>query len=279
MIESTMSTTAPRTKLQERTILVARPYKIESAWSLYLGQDEATAEEIKILQFVSPVRTGQRWIMAGTMKTDERGTAFVAQWAALAIPTTFRQLGEFLSSGHIDGWDMWSWETLRDALPREELIDACTHPERLAQIAGITPEMIASLQTAWKRGSGMATLFAQLAEWGCTSKQAEALLKYYGASAVDRLAENPYRDLREISGYGWKTADSIGKQLEIATDDPRRIAAGLETAVHEDTWKAGHTWLYQGQATQAAVELLNLPQSNVAAQVDTAVASAQLIRV
>src|SRR6185312_12313048 len=152
-------------------------------------------------------------------------------------------------------------------------------PHDLAQIDGITPEMITSLKAAWQRGSGLSATFAQLGEWGCTSRQAESLVKYYGADVIERLRENPYVDMLEILYYGWKSADTIGRWLGIAGDDPRRIAAGLETAVHEQTWQAGHTWLYQGQAIQAAVELLNLPISTVATQVDTAVATAQLIRV
>jgi exodeoxyribonuclease V alpha subunit len=266
-------------KLETITVTVNRPFKMTDSWALYSAREDGNLFERKVLQFVSPVRAGQRWILAGNEKTDDRGTAFTAQWAALATPTTLRGLYDFLASGHVEGWNHFDYQTLRDALGDADLLTACEQPHRLAAIDGISQEMIDSLHAAWRRGSGLAAVFAQLTEWGCTTRQSESLVKYYGADVIERLRENPYVDMLEILYYGWKSADSIGRWLGIAGDDPRRIAAGLETAVHEDTWKAGHTWLYEGQAVMAAADLLNLPQSTVTRQVDTAVGAAQLIRV
>lgn len=270
------------TKMQQITIRVDRVRSTSDSFSVYTAREEGTLLPPRtVKQFLGPVRSQQRWVLAGSEIQDPRwGTQFVAQFAALAAPDNLRDLEAFITSGLIDGWDWHAFQAAREQIAGEAMVSVfANRPHDLTQIHGITPEMIASLQAAWKRGSGLAAVFAQLGEWGCTSRQSESLVKYYGADVIEKLRENPYVDMLEIIYYGWQSADAIGRWLGIAGDDPRRIAAGLETAVHEATWQAGHTWLYQGQATQAAVELLNLPISAVAAQVDSAVASAQLIRV
>src|ERR1035437_8573446 len=269
-------------KMEQITVRVDRVKNTSDGFSVYTAREEGTLLPPRtIKQFLGPVRSQQRWVLAGAEVQDPRwGTQFVAQFAALAAPMNTRDLEAFLISGLIDGWDWHGYRRLLDNIKDWDLLDICAnHPHELANVDGITPEMIASLQAAWQRGSGLSAVFAQLGEWGCTSRQAESLVKYYGAEVIERLRENPYVDMLQITYYGWKSADSIGRWLGIAGDDPRRIAAGLETAVHEDTWKAGHTWLYENQAIMAGAELLNLPQSTVAAQVDAAVATSQLIRV
>lgn len=273
-----------KTPMEQITVRVDRVKNTSDSFSVYTAREEGTLLPPRtVKQFSGPVRSQQRWALAGSEIHDPRwGTQFVAQFAALAAPETVRDLENFLTSGLVDGWDWHSAMAMNSHYTAHgpTMLDVCANrPHELLDVPGITPEMVASLQSAWQRGSGLAATFAQLGEWGCTSRQAESLVKYYGADVIERLRQNPYADMLEIIYYGWKSADAIGRWLGIAGDDPRRVAAGLETAVHEDTWKAGHTWLYQGQAIQAAVELLNLPQATVAGQVDTAVGNSQLIRV
>lgn len=271
-------------KMQQITVRVDRVKNTSDSFSVYTAREEGTLLPPRtVKQFLGPVRSQQRWILAGSEIHDPRwGTQFVAQFAALAAPDNLRDLEAFLISGLVDGWD---WHAAM-AVNRHynghgpTMLDVCgNRPYELAEVDGITPEMIAGLQAAWKRGSGLAATFAQLGEWGCSSRQSEALVKYYGADVIERLRDNPYAGMLQIIGYGWKSADSIGRWLGFAADDPRRVHAGLETAVHEATWQAGHTWLYQGQAVQAAADLLNLPTTTVTRRIDSAVADSQLIRV
>lgn len=276
--------TKQTSKMQQITVRVDRVKNTSDSFSIYTAREEGMLLPPRtVKQFIGPVRSQQRWVLAGSEVQDPRwGTQFVAQFAALAAPENTRDLEAFLTSGLVDGWDWHSAMALNTAMKGNgpNMLDICAnHPQDLAVIDGITPEMITSLTAAWQRGSGLSATFAQLGEWGCTSRQAESLVKYYGADVIERLRENPYIDMLQILYYGWKSADAIGRWLGIAGDDPRRIHAGLETAVHEATWQAGHTWLYQGQAVVAGADLLNLPQSTVMAQIDSAVSTAQLIRV
>lgn len=269
-------------KMQQLDVRVERVKNTSDSFSVYTASEEGVLLPPRtIKQFLGPVRTQQRWVLAGAEIQDPRwGTQFVAQFAALAAPENMADLEAFLISGLVDGWDWHSYYAALNVFGPGRLLEVCRDkPEELSGIHGITAEMIASLRAAWQRGSGLSGTFAQLGEWGCTSRQAEALVKFYGSSVLEKLTDNPYADLRDIAGYGFKTADSIGRQQGIPADDTRRVTAGLETAVHEATWAAGHTWLYEGQAVMEASKLLTLGSPAIAPVVDQAVSYSNLIRV
>lgn len=264
------------------TVRVDRVKNTSDTFSVYTARQEGgEARTLTVKQWVGPIRSQQRWVLAGTDKKDDRwGMQFVAQFAALAAPENMPDLEAFLISGLVDGWDWHSYYAVLNVFGPGRLLEVCRDkPDELSGIHGISAEMIASLRAAWQRGSGLSGTFAQLGEWGCTSRQAEALVKFYGSTVLDKLTVNPYADLLDIAGYGFKTADSIGRQQGILANDPRRVTAGLETAVHEATWAAGHTWLYEGQAVMEASKLLTLGSPAIAPFVDQAVGDAHLVRV
>lgn len=269
-------------KMQQLSVRVDRVKNTSDAFSVYTAREEGVLLPPRtIKQFAGPVRSQQRWVLAGAEIQDPRwGTQFVAQFAALAAPDNMADLEAFLISGLVDGWDWHSYHAILNVFGPGRLLEVCRDkPDELSGIHGITAEMVGSLRAAWQRGSGLSATFAQLGEWGCTTRQAEALIKYYGGTVLEKLTDNPYADLLEIAGYGWKTADSIGRQQGILANDPRRVTAGLEAAVHEATWAVGHTWLYEGQAVMEASKLLTLGSPAISGFVDQAVGDAHLVRV
>ena len=269
-------------KTEIQTVTVDRVVNTSDVFAVYRARTE-DGRLLTVKQFLGPVRSLQRWCVAGAVVDDPRwGKQYVAQFAALAAPRDIRELESFLTSGHVPGWDSWAFNKLTrafDSTSLDALYQSCKdHPSDLLEIEGITPEMLQNMRDAWTRGEGLAPIYSQLAEWGCSGRQSEALIKHYGFSAVAKLAENPYRDLQEIRGYGWLTAESIARSLGIEQDDPQRVIAGVEYAIYERTWQSGSTWLYQSEAVGAAAALLGLPSSTISARVDTAVAQTRLIR-
>ena len=283
--------TKAKNKTQTLIVRVLRVRNTSDGFSIYTAQPETSDFDgasdtfttynsyLTVKQFCGPVRSRQRWCIAGSEVNDPRwGPQFVAQFATLATPTTEHEMADFLASGLVDGWDMYSYLNLQNAAPAGVLARYLAEPEFLPGVEGVTSEMITSLNAAWQRGSGLAPVYVQLADWGCTSRQSDALVKHYGFKTVEELTANPYADIQEINGYGWKTAESIAQALGIPADDPRRIRAGLETAVYEATWQAGHTWLHNNDALAAACRLLELPMNVVGHELDASVAYGHLVR-
>jgi len=284
------------TKKAAVDILVVRVERVRNtsdSFSVYTGRverEEPADANVELLgafwdktvtvkQFAGPVRQLQRWCIAGKVVEDPRwGSQFVAQFATLATPRSDRDLESFLTSGLVDGWDFWAYHRLVGATEGERWQLCRDHPEQLLEIEGITPEMVANLQQCWRRGSGLAEVYAQLADWGCTGRQSDALVKYYGFATIEKLTEDPYKDILEINGYGWKTAENVAMCVGMPKNDPKRIRAGLDVAVHERTWQSGDTWLSEDSACRAAGDLLvPLGEDAIDQQLAQAIADGHLL--
>lgn len=266
--------TATKTALQIMTVVVERVKNTSEAFSVYTGYTDDTGwQALTYKQFTGPVRRGQRWCVAGQWVQDPKwGRQFAAQFATPAAPTCVAELETLLTGDLIEGWDWRGYRNLVAALGETGALDAVLHhPDRLADVAGITEPMIANLQSTLARAAGMATIYAELAELGVTGRMADRLVAYYGAATLDRLREDPYKDIISIDGYGWKSADSLANRLGILANDPRRLRAGLAVALHDDTWQSGSTWQTFDQTTAGAIRLLGCGWDDAHMQIGAAI--------
>ena len=260
-------------------VTVFRVRSTNEGFSIY----QATASvgpklALTVKQFVGPVHEGQRWVICGQEVRDPKwGDQFAAVYATLAAPTTLKELELFLTSGLLEGWDWRGYQELVRAFGADGVLHACETGQYLGlESAVITDEAKQVLLESWHRGDTLATVYAQLAEWGVTGRTADALVKHYGAVATDKLAEDPYRAIADVSGYGWRTAELIASHVGILPRDDRRLAAGLALAVTNGTFTAGHTWLTPHEATKTASGLLGQPYSVVRELLDSAIAEGRI---
>jgi len=247
-------------------VVVQRVRSTADTFSVYTASTgDKPFDRATIKQFAGPVREGQRWALAGNWAEDPKwGRQFVAQFAALAVPRNEEELQGFLFSGLVEGWAHRSTWRVFDRFPGNEALEVCANaPHRLLEVDGISEDMVKDLQVAWRRGAGMAATYAQLTDWGLKGKVCDNLIKRYGAGCIDSLTEDPYRDILEIERYGWQSAESIARAVGIGPRDPRRLTAGLECAIHERTWAAGHTWLPIDAGVASACDLLGVDYPTV----------------
>lgn len=66
-----------------------------------------------------------------------------------------------------------------------------------------------------------------------------------------RLVRDPYEPIGEVDGWGFKTADAVGRALNIPRDDPRRLAALSSYALKTACTSGGHMFLTSEQAVDA----------------------------
>jgi len=63
------------------------------------------------------------------------------------------------------------------------------------------------------------------------------------SASWNRLTGNPYEPIRTLSGYGFNTADAIGRYLSFPADHPLRLAALATHALREGCERSGHIFL------------------------------------
>jgi len=266
--------------IEIRTVIVDRVKSTSEKFSVFTARPaDAPGDYYPVKMFVGPVSERQRWVVCGQEKDDPRwGKQFACEFATLAAPTTPYELDVMIRSGHVEGWGYDQVYELVRHPERAQLIDIIErHPEELIGYESITAEMMATLQTAWQRGSKLAGVYARLGELGITGTLTDRIVKQYGFDTIERLEEDPYKPIFDVERYGWKTAESVARQLEIESHDPRRLKAGLAVAVAEETWKAGHTWLTERRGVALASGLLEIDQDEVRSQVAAACEDGRLV--
>lgn len=84
------------------------------------------------------------------------------------------------------------------------------------------------------------------------------LCETYKNKTVEVLKNDPYKPIKEIHGYGFKTAENIACDLNFKADDPRRINGGIrETLNNNVMYGDGSTSFYMVKAAKLVKRLLN----------------------
>ncbi|MFV0380421.1 MAG: ATP-dependent RecD-like DNA helicase [Anaerorhabdus sp.] len=78
---------------------------------------------------------------------------------------------------------------------------------------------------------------------GLSIRNIVRLNKAYGSETIEKISENPYRVVYELSGFGFKTADKIGKSLGFEDDNPLRIEALLSSLVMDHCMSFGDSYI------------------------------------
>jgi len=140
-------------------------------------------------------------------------------------------------------------------------------PERLAEIKGISRKMAASIaeQFAEKQQMRQAMIFLQ--DYGISMNLAVKIYQFYKNDIYGVLRKNPYRLAEDISGIGFKTADSIAQRAGFLPDSEYRIRAGILYALQQSAAQ-GHCYLPEQELVGMAARLLSVEEREVAVQID-----------
>ncbi len=102
----------------------------------------------------------------------------------------------------------------------------------------LTQETAEKLVAAWRANAQELSVIAFLNKHKINLRLARKILSYWGAGAVEKLCENPYRLLIIAN---WDEVDKLAKGLQVLRLDPRRLVAATETFtyrrldLHKDT--------------------------------------------
>jgi exodeoxyribonuclease V alpha subunit len=154
-------------------------------------------------------------------------------------------------------------------------------PEAAAKTAGVSVKAIRALVEAWERDRAQVAAFAALVEMGLSPGQAEKVYAVYKGAAPQAVRDDPYCLMREVDGFGWKTADELARKLGVAADSPKRRKAAVVQAVLE-AYGDGSTATDEAAAIGKACDLCESPFGTQAAfepLVGECVAAGHLCRV
>ena len=116
-------------------------------------------------------------------------------------------------------------------------------PQKLCVISGITPDRVSVLVRGWQRIKEDKENIFFLNGLGCSQNQRKAIIDCYQGKTIELIKENPYRIIKEIRGFGFKTVDEFAMKMGIKSDSPLRAEAAVEHILKSAAESKQHTYL------------------------------------
>jgi exodeoxyribonuclease V alpha subunit len=173
-------------------------------------------EPVTVVGAAAAITAGEFVQASGAWVNDRtHGLQFRAAFLRSAPPTTLEGIERYLGSGMVKGIGPVYAKRLVAAFG-EGVFDVIEEtPERLREVGGIGPKRAGRIVRGWADQKVVREIMLFLHGHGVGTSRAVRIFKTYGADAVERITENPYRLARDIRGIGFKTADQVAARLGI----------------------------------------------------------------
>lgn len=176
-------------------------------------------------------------------------TQVVATYLKPSIAMTTRGALGWLLSKPVKGVGEKAIRKLEDAFP-SNLADALKDPIMLVEQANISKKQAESLADAWM----CVNVPSEILELFTLSKMTPSLiskcLTKYGSRLSDVIKDDPWRLAIEVSGMGFKSADTIAKELGLNLEHQSRYEAAIRHIIVNDLRTQGHTGITEKSLLQ-----------------------------
>lgn len=169
-----------------------------------------------------------RWIT-----NREHGLQFQADFLRVVMPSTLEGIEKYLGSGLVKGIGPHFAKVLVNAFGIQVFDIVEKEPDRLMELPGIGRYRRDKVVKSWQDQKVIREIVVFLQSHGIGTARAVRIFKTYGQNAIAKVRENPYRLALDIRGIGFKTADTLARQLGIPNDSPLRAQAGVRHVLHE----------------------------------------------
>ncbi len=235
-------------------------------------------EPVTVVGSLAAANAGE-WLTAEGRWVQDRefGRQFRAELLSSSAPTSREGIERYLGSGLIKGIGPVYAKRLVEKFG-ERIFDVIeTESVRLEELDGIGPTRRKRIKEAWAEQKVIRDIMVFLHSHGVSTSRAVRIYKSYGAGAIEKVREDPYRLARDIPGIGFKSADQIAQKLGVPPDSLLRACAGLSHVLCEATGE-GHCALPADRLRDEAVRLLAIRAEIVTAALQRTLAAEELVR-
>ena len=200
-------------------------------------------ELITVVGEMPGVAEGEELVLTGTYVAHPTfGSQFRVSVYERQLPATAGAIYKYLAAGAIKGIGPALARRIVDRFGENTLDVMEKAPEQLCQVKGVSQRKAEEIAQEFKRIFGVRAVMLFLSKYQIHSSVCVRVWKKWAAMAVDVIRENPYVLCRADIGLDFGQADGIARSMDIAPDDPRRIAAGLQFVLSHNLGN-GHTCL------------------------------------
>ncbi len=174
------------------------------------------------------------------------------------LPSTEQGIIRYLSSGIIPGIGPKLAERIVGKFDLETLEILDNASSRLSEVKGISKKRAKEIREIWTTKTHRRDSFIFLHGLGISQAYGNRIFKKFGDKATQIIQDNPYRLANEVKGIGFKMADEVAARLNIAVDNPFRLASGVVYVLNQLTDRNGHVCFPRKELVEQAAEILNV---------------------
>lgn len=206
---------------------------------------------------------GESLTVEGIFKTHPTyGTQFSCTRVERRLPASAGAILRYLSMGALKGIGPATARKIVDRFGTETF-DVLEHwPERLLEIKGITEKRARETAAEFSTKLALQHLMSFFAQYDLDPALSLPVYKTYGASAIERITENPYLLTGEPFFIHFTAVDRMALILGFATDDYLRIEAAVIFELYFNQ-NQGHVYLPFERLCDVTSAMLSLPKEPV----------------
>lgn len=232
----------------------------ENGWSVLRVNVKGYKDVVTLVGNFCDTKVGAVLAVEGNWRMDAKfGKQFQAVNWKEELPSSIVGIEKYLGSGLIKGIGPVYAKKIVAKFGEETLNIIEEDIQRLSEVDGISKKRIDLIAKSWEKQKDVKDIMVFLQGNGVSSAYAAKIYKAYGKESIDKVKENPYRLADDIWGIGFKTADSIAKNMGYAENDIRRCKSGIIYSLNQLA-NDGHVYATREQLIKDANERLGLAE-------------------
>ena len=198
----------------------------------------------------------------------QHGRQFKIEQSNRLLPTSADGIYEYLAGSTVKGIGPATAALIVDRFKEKSLDILEMHPEKLAEIKGISLTKAKDLSASFKKQAGVRRLTEFLCAYGIKPLVALKLYRAYGSAALETVHENPYIISASHIGASFAEADNLALELGIEGDSINRISAAVLFELQHNSGN-GHCFIPRDKLIAATSQLISVPADLVSDAIDS----------
>lgn len=198
----------------------------------------------------------------------QHGRQFKIEQSNRLLPTSADGIYEYLAGSTVKGIGPATAALIVDRFKEKSLDILEMHPEKLAEIKGISLTKAKDLSASFKKQAGVRRLTEFLCAYGIKPLVALKLYRAYGSAALEKVQENPYIISASHIGASFAEADNLALELGIEGDSINRISAAVLFELQHNSGN-GHCFIPRDKLIAATSQLISVPADLVSDAIDS----------
>ncbi|MBL1072767.1 ATP-dependent RecD-like DNA helicase [Lactobacillus kitasatonis] len=215
-------------------------------------------DEIKVTGNFGDIQISASYRFDGKLVMHEKfGLQFRATSYKQVLPHEEGSLTKYLSSDKFPGIGKKAANTIIDELGLNALDILKEKPSKIDTLS-LSRKQKDSLLSGLNSMDSYSEIVLKLAQYGINRRIAANIYQMYHGDSLKKLQTDPYAVINDVTGFGFKSADMLGKQLEIKDDDPRRINGAIYQVLIDALSGQGDTYVPLKELLTEASKLLQI---------------------